>query len=93
MINKKSFSEENLVLLFHLISRRFPKPEELFVTVFTDLEDVETPEEMDLGRFSEIGGSPNAPNQQDTAIFTRGGEIKNILIHYADGESDEIEVK
>jgi hypothetical protein len=48
LLDEKSFSEENLKELFRLISKRFPKPDELHVAVFTNLEQVETPEEADF---------------------------------------------
>ena len=48
LMDEKSFSEENLKELFRLISKRFPKPSELHVAVFTNLEQVQTPEEEDF---------------------------------------------
>ena len=48
LLDPKSFSEENLKQLFALLSKRFPEPTELVVNVYTDLEDIMTPEEGDV---------------------------------------------
>ncbi len=48
LLDPKSFSEENLKQLFALLSKRFPEPTELLVSVYTDLEDIMTPEEGDF---------------------------------------------
>ncbi len=93
LLDKKSFSKENLILLFRLISTRFPKESILFVNVYTDLEDIETPEERDIGKISELSGSILAPNPQDSAIFTRSRNEKNIIMNFANGDYDEIELK
>ena len=48
LMDAKSFSEANLRELLRLVSKRFPDPEELQVDVYTNLEDVLTPEEAEL---------------------------------------------
>ena len=45
LLDEKSFSESTLKQLFALISKRFPDPDGLRVTVYTNLEDMMTPEE------------------------------------------------
>ena len=92
LIDKRAFSVQNLRILFDLLSKRFPKPHTLFVTVYTDLEDIETPEEHERGRFSETTDSTDLPNEQDTAIFTREGRTKNVVINYANGDVDEFDI-
>jgi hypothetical protein len=47
LLDEKSFSESTLRQLFALISKRFPDPAELNVSVYTSLEDMMTPEEGD----------------------------------------------
>jgi hypothetical protein len=48
LMDEKSFSEANLRQLLQLLSKRFPDPERLQVDVYTNLEDVLTPEEAEL---------------------------------------------
>ena len=44
-MEEKSFSESTLRQLFALVSKRFPDPAELRVSVYTSLDDMMTPEE------------------------------------------------
>lgn len=53
LMDEKAFSEDNLVKLFFMISKRFPEPEFLNVSIYTNLEQTSTPEEMDQGATSE----------------------------------------
>jgi hypothetical protein len=53
LLDGKAFSERNLKELFRLVSKRFPKPKVLDVQVYTNLEDIETPEERESGKMSE----------------------------------------
>jgi hypothetical protein len=48
LMDAKSFSETNLRQLVQLLSKRFPDPERLLVNIYTNLEDVLTPEEAEL---------------------------------------------
>lgn len=59
LLDKKSFSEENLRRLFWLISRRFPEPITLFVDVYTSLDQAPTPEERDEGGRSNQAEEPS----------------------------------
>lgn len=52
-MDDKAFSEDKLRILFKLISTRFPTPFVLHVSVLTNLEDVRTPEENDMGAIFE----------------------------------------
>jgi len=93
LLDKKAFTKENLITLFQLVSKRFPKPSVLFVNVYTDLEDVETPDERDLGKWSEdFNVSADIPNPQNRAIFTRYKNEMEIIMKYADGDSDTFEI-
>lgn len=62
LLDDKAFSEENLGKLFELVSKRFPTPKVLHVQVYTSLEDVETPEEREEGKISEVSADPSADN-------------------------------
>lgn len=48
LLDAKSLTEENLKQLFELLSKRFAEPTDLVVSVYTDLEDVLTPEENEV---------------------------------------------
>lgn len=70
LLDEKAFSEETLIELFKLISKRFPRPIDLDVTVYTNLEQISTPEERDAGGISEGPGNP-AADQYPVAILVR----------------------
>ena len=61
LLDAKSFSEQHLRELFELISKRCPEPDELHVGVFTNLEQIPTPEEEEFAklRSSETELSPS----------------------------------
>jgi len=69
LIERKDFSEKNLRTLLGLVSKRFPSPVKLFVNVYTDLDQVLTPEERDSGVTSEIEGGEE--RQHFWAIYVR----------------------
>jgi hypothetical protein len=81
LLDRKAFSKANLRDLFLRLSERFPSPIWMDAFVETSLEDVETPEENDLPRESEIqvdsseGKSPLAvmqrsPSRRDITIWS-----------------------
>ncbi|MGE0887740.1 MAG: hypothetical protein AB7P14_29820 [Blastocatellales bacterium] len=51
-LEEKAFSEQNLKELYSLLSKRFPEPSWLEIWVYTDLNQVETPEEADTPKSS-----------------------------------------
>ncbi|MBL8125173.1 MAG: hypothetical protein JNJ39_13800 [Blastocatellia bacterium] len=69
LLDQRSFSEQNLKLLFTLVSKRFPQPNLLFVDVYTSLEQAPTPEERDLGGTSNLEDQTN--NRHLWAIYVR----------------------
>ena len=70
LMDKDAFTEENLTKLYKLISKRFPEPNWLYVWVNTSLWQVDTPEEANLGRFSERGYDPH-DDQYPSALLMR----------------------
>jgi hypothetical protein len=92
LLDGKSFSKENLIALFKLVSRRFPKPNLLYVNLFTSLEDIETPEEREQGKFSDSDDA-NASNQSDSAVFIRNGNKMFFYLYAANGDFEEVEIK
>ncbi|MCW5971460.1 MAG: hypothetical protein KIT57_23375 [Blastocatellales bacterium] len=59
LLDDRAFSETNLKMLFKLLSGRFPLPKVLDVRVYTNLEDVETPEEREAFKASEGPDDPS----------------------------------
>ncbi len=79
LMEPAAFTEDNLKLLFELVSKRFPDPTLMYVDVFTDLEDIATPEEQESPAMSELPSSQERiPRVQ--ASFIRNGT--NRLIRY-----------
>lgn len=73
LLDEGGFSASNLQQLFKLVSNRFRKPKRLDVQVYTSLKDVETPEEREAPKISEVpdvGSSEIHPQ----AFFIRDGE-------------------
>lgn len=77
VMDAKSFSRNNLITLFNLISERFPKPRLTYINVFTDLNDVETPEERDQPKISERDTKDSQSG--DMAIFIGSGKKKFFI--------------
>src|SRR5712692_8644089 len=76
LLDEKAFSEQTLRELFKLVSARFPTPNRLDVQVYTNLEQVETPEEHDHGKISESQDDPTI-DKYHWALFIRsqGNEL------------------
>lgn len=64
LLDPKSFSEKNLRELFLLVSKRFPQPDQLWIAVFTSLEQLPTPEEEDY-----LGSAQNEEPENDLPYF------------------------
>ena len=91
LLDKKSFSKENLIILFQLVAKRYPTPNLLNIDVYTDLEDIETPEEADMGKMSET--SDPVRKEQDSATGIRHHRKIRFYIYFTDGSFDEVELK
>jgi hypothetical protein len=90
LVEKKAFSREHLTALSNLLTRRFPRPYHLTVFVFTDIQDIMTPEEMDNGGLSES----NAETPKiDTAVFMNNGKVKTVDMYFATGRVDTFVVE
>lgn len=79
LLDETVFSEKTLRKLFDLISRRYPKPQLLRVWVYTNLNQLATPEEEDRGKRSETPDDPD-DDKYHWAIFIR--EDGNELFRY-----------
>ena len=97
LLADKSFGKDNLIDVFRLISKRFPKPELLFVNVFTSLEYIQTPEERDLGGMSDSPsavstksrkiGPPSLLGNRATFVRRVDGSVR-LIINSRNGESE-----
>jgi len=77
LLDEKSFSESTLKQLFALISKRFPDPAELHVSVYTSLDDMMTPEE---GEFVAINCTLDlAKLKFAPAFYTRDREREQFV--------------
>ena len=76
LLDEKAFSEATLKKLFKLLSKRFPKPSTMDVSVSTNLEQVDTPEERDEPKVSEAPATPSL-NRYPSALLIRidGNEL------------------
>jgi hypothetical protein len=79
LLDAKSFSESTLKQLLDSISKRFPDPDELFVNVYTNLEDASTPEEAEHTEINCILAleTPNYP----WAVYRRDLERETLTYH------------
>jgi hypothetical protein len=91
LMDKKSFSKENLIILFNLVTKRYPNPHLLYIKLFTDLTDIETPEEREQSRFSDVDETKERVG--DLAVFIRNGKKSFFYIYAANGDFDEVEIK
>lgn len=89
-LDSKSFTKENLITLLKLVSKRYPKPNLLYIDVFASLEDIETPEEREQSKISNTEGGELT---SDHAIFIRTREKSFFYIYFANGDFDEVEIK
>lgn len=99
LMKRSSFNVRNLTVLFELLSKRFPFPNTLYVEVYTDLEDIQTPEERERDIQLDIDAQGNetqvlpidlGPNPKDTATFTRYQARMSFRINYSNGRSREV---
>jgi hypothetical protein len=80
VLDAKAFSEGTLRQLTELLSKRFPDPDELLVSVYTNLDDVLTPEE------AEIIPPPGTPIDLSAptsawAFYVRNSESEHFSYH------------
>jgi hypothetical protein len=79
LLDEKAFNEETLRELFKLLSKRFPKPKSMDVSVSTNLEQVDTPEEREAGKISEAPANPTL-DRYPSALLIRQDD--NELFRY-----------
>ncbi len=79
LVDEQSFSEQNLKEVFQLVSKRYPKPDQLWITVFTNLEQYPTPEEEDYMQL--------VPSDDSMPFITKGE--KHPIANYSRLEGNE----
>jgi hypothetical protein len=79
LLDETSFSENTLVKLFSLVSKRFPEPQRLQVWVSTSLWQLATPEEAAMPVISERGYDPHDDLHPRALLMRQDG---NELFRY-----------
>ncbi len=74
----EQFSRQSLTEVFKLISKRFPKPIRLRISVHTSLRTIETPEENEMAKDSDDTRFRRFLNKYKTAYFRRDEEGENF---------------
>ena len=79
LLDESAFSEESLRTLFALISKRYRKPQWIYISVATNLRQIATPEERDLPNVSESNIVPEPDPYPRAIMFRQDG---NQLFRY-----------
>lgn len=83
LLDPVAFTEENLKKLFYLVAKRFPEPAPLLVWVKTSLWQIETPEENELPKMSDVGDDPHSDQFPQALLMRTNG---NELFRYSSDE-------
>ena len=88
LLDKQSFSEQNLREVFRLVSKRFPKPDQLWITAFTSLEQLPTPEEEDYMVSAPEDSLPfyGDVDKYPSANYTRLKGSESFIYSMGDGQ-------
>ena len=89
-MDKKTFRKKNLINLFRLLSKQYPKPYLFYVDVFTNLKDITPLNKRKEVRLSE---TPGGEIVGDSAIFIRADNKSFFYMYFANGNFEEIEIK
>jgi hypothetical protein len=74
LLDEKAFSEETLKKLFALVSKRYLKPETMRMWVYTSLDQLATPEELDKPLTSKSRKTdPNEPKHYKAFLLRQDG--------------------
>lgn len=87
LMEKESFTDDNLRELCNLLNKRFPKLDYLSVAIFTNIADIPTPEERETGKYIPLRMSIPYANLFRSKDVTRIEVVKdskryNIEITY-----------
>ena len=97
LLDQSAFSEDTLRNLCELIAKRYPAPDNLYLYIYTNLEQTPTPEENDLL------GTSSSPEEMTGAELTFAEYMKkypfalymrshgNESVHYVDSRTTQTE--
>ena len=80
LLDEEAFSEGTLHALFELVSKRFPEPYRLEISVYTSLKQLKTPEEAEAGLKSESTDDNAEFHKHYWAVFVRSQD--DIFFRY-----------
>lgn len=82
--DRDTFTEVKVREMLARVSNRYPAPKLLYVNVFTDLRDIENPEERDLPKISE--STETTQESGDTAVATIKGREALYSLYFKNGD-------
>ena len=83
LMDENSLGPDTLEQLFRLLDKRFPEPDAFICTVFTSLDQINTPEEADRPKHSASNETSKEFDQHNWAILMRGAG--NEIIRFTIG--------
>ncbi len=86
LIDNKNFSEKSIKRLAGLICTRFAVPTVMYINIYTNLEDVQTPEERDEVLLAHGRSAGPTPSNRAT-IVRRAGGTKLLRMIWRSGEA------
>ncbi|KXK01210.1 MAG: hypothetical protein UZ17_ACD001001881 [Acidobacteria bacterium OLB17] len=89
LLEPEAFTRANLRKLFDLLQARFPDAQAMEISVYTDLNDIETPEERDEPRISDANWGPDLPNLKNNALISSFNGKRSILMSFANGRTKD----
>lgn len=95
LVKDLAFNRENLIRILWLIELRYPKPGGIQLDVYTDLEDIETPEERDGPHMTNHKNREVKTYKGNYAVFIRlaRGKYGNCLMYFSDGRFQEVKIE
>jgi|GEM_PF-4793405 len=98
LIKPESFTESNLSDLIQRIGKRFPQPGLAYFDFYTDIDDIETPEERDgpgTSQTPELAAKQKSRAKRNEAFCIRlqSGKYGNCYMTFADGSKLDINIR
>lgn len=92
LMEETQFNEENLIAIFGLIKKRFPRPSRLMIDVHTSLATIETPEEEEMAKSSKDRRFGDKKHKHKKAFYLLYGD-GNEVFYYTTSLSPNYEEK
>lgn len=95
LIKPESFTQSILAKLIDRIGNRFPRPRLTYFNIYTNLDDIKTPEEHDdagMSETPEVAATEKARVRREEAICVRlkNGSYGTCYMVFANGKKQEI---